>query len=45
MELSFSQTFFDINKFPKEEGLLLFPISLSRIGNAQTAENCFLYMS
>ncbi|MCU0660352.1 MAG: hypothetical protein MUD00_01935 [Candidatus Pacebacteria bacterium] len=29
--------FFDINKFPKEEGILLFPISMSRISNSQTA--------
>jgi hypothetical protein len=35
---------FDINKFPKQEGLLVFGISMSRIGNAQSAKKCFEYM-
>lgn len=35
---------YDINKFPKQPGLLLFPISLSRIRNAQSAEACFAYL-
>lgn len=33
-------TFFDINKFPQEKGLLVFPISMARISNRQNAENC-----
>ena len=32
---------FDINKFPKKPGLILMPISISRISNAQSAEKCF----
>lgn len=36
--------FFDINKLPPVEGLLVFPISMSRISNAQSAENCWEYM-
>lgn len=36
--------FFDINKLPKQEGLLVFGISMSRIGNAQSAKKCFEYM-
>ncbi len=32
--------FFDINKLPPEKGLLLFPISMSRIQNRQNAANC-----
>lgn len=35
---------FDINKVPKEAGLLMFGISLSRISNSQSAEKCFEYM-
>ncbi len=34
-----SNTFFDINKLPLEKGLLLFPISMSRIRNRQSAES------
>jgi hypothetical protein len=33
-------TFFDINTFPKEWGLILFPISMSRITNSQNAQSC-----
>ena len=36
--------FFDINKLPQKEGLLVFGISMSRIGNAQGAGKCFGYM-
>jgi len=36
--------FFDIKRMPKQEGILLFAISLSRIGNAQSAKNCFEQM-
>lgn len=35
---------FDINKMPQKEGLLVFGISMSRIGNAQSAKKCFEYM-
>lgn len=37
-------TFFDINKLPKEEGLLLFPISMSRIANSQDPAACLKYI-
>lgn len=37
-------TFFDINTFPTDEGLLLFGISMNRIGNIQSAEKCFEYV-
>lgn len=33
--------FFDINQLPKEEGILFWGISMNRIGNAQSPENCF----
>ena len=36
--------FFDINKLPPEEGILVFPISMSRISNAQSAKDCWEYM-
>jgi len=36
--------FFDINKLPKKEGILVFGISMSRIGNEQSAKKCFRYM-
>lgn len=36
--------FYDINKFPTEEGILLFPISMSRISNSQNAEIYFSYI-
>ena len=36
--------FFDINKLPPEEGILVFPISMSRISNSQNAKNCWEYM-
>ena len=35
---------FDINKLPAEPGILLFPISMSRISNAQSAQSCFEYI-
>ena len=34
---------FDINKLPAEEGILLFPISMSKISNSQSAKECFKY--
>jgi hypothetical protein len=36
--------FFDINKLPPEEGILVFPISMSRISNAQSAKKCWEYL-
>lgn len=30
----------DINRFPKDWGIVVFPISMSRIGNAQSPERC-----
>ena len=36
--------FFGINKFPKDWGLILFPISMSRITNGQNAKNCLEYL-
>jgi ATP-dependent Lon protease len=32
--------FFDINKFPAEKGLLIFPISMSRIATGQSPQEC-----
>lgn len=32
--------YFDINKFPKNWGTIVFPISMSRIGNAQSPQEC-----
>lgn len=32
--------YFDINKFPKDWGIIVFPISMSRIGNAQSPKEC-----
>ncbi|HLD15281.1 MAG TPA: hypothetical protein VJB94_01750 [Candidatus Nanoarchaeia archaeon] len=36
--------FFDINKLPPEDGILVFPISMSRISNAQNAKKCWEYV-
>ena len=36
--------FFDINKFPAKEGMLIFGISMSKIPNSQTAKRCFEYI-
>ena len=36
--------FYDLNKMPQQEGLLVFGVSMSRIGNAQSARKCFDYM-
>ena len=36
--------FYDINKFPAEEGILVFPISISKISNSQSAKKCFDYV-
>src|SRR4051812_42231667 len=32
--------FFDINKLPAEKGLLLFGLSMNKLGNRQNAEKC-----
>lgn len=42
-----SGRFFDINKLPKDYGILVFPISISRAenNNGQTPEQCFDYLS
>lgn len=32
--------YFDINKFPKDWGIIVLPISMSRIGNAQSPQAC-----
>ncbi len=36
--------FFDINKLPATWGILVFPISMSRIENSQSASSCFEYI-
>jgi hypothetical protein len=36
--------FHNINQLPKQPGLLIFPISMSKIGNVQSAENCLKYI-
>ena len=35
-----TNTFFDINKLPQEKGLLLFGLSMNKLQNRQSAENC-----
>jgi hypothetical protein len=36
--------FFDINKFPPKEGMLIFGISMSQVSNIQSATRCFSYI-
>ncbi|MDA3779184.1 MAG: hypothetical protein PF487_02960 [Bacteroidales bacterium] len=36
---------FDINKLPPEEGLLILPISISRISNSQNAKKCLDFVN
>jgi len=36
--------FFDINKFPAKEGLVIFPISMSRISNSQSGDIYYNYV-
>lgn len=36
--------FFDINKFPSDEGIIVFPVSMSLISTAQTAQKCWEYL-
>lgn len=38
------QTFFDINKLPIKEWILVFPISMSKISNSQSAKKCWDYV-
>ena len=33
--------FFDLNKFPSQEGIIFFGISMSKISNTQDAKSCF----
>ena len=33
-------TYFDFNKFPKNWGIIVMPISMSRIGNTQSPQAC-----
>jgi len=35
--------FYDISVMPKQEGIIIFPISISRISNIQSAKKCFEY--
>lgn len=44
MKKDLTNQFFDINKLPKERGLLIFPISMSRIGTGQSAEKCLKFI-
>lgn len=44
MKKEFTNKFFDINKLPLEEGILVFPISMSRISNAQNSKKCWEYL-
>lgn len=36
--------YFDINKFPQDWGMIVFPISMSRIGNAQSPTECIEWL-
>ncbi len=36
--------FFDINKFPSQSGIIVFPISMSKISNSQSAKSCLEYI-
>jgi len=45
MKPDLTNKFFDINKLPAEPGILVFPISMSLIGNKQSHQKCFEYMS
>jgi hypothetical protein len=46
MQVDSKNTFYDINKLPKNYGILVFPISISRTENksGQTAEECLEYI-
>lgn len=43
MELE-NDEFFDINKFPAKHGMIVFPISMSRIYNSQSGDKYFEYL-
>ena len=46
MTKDLTNQFFDINKFPAEEGMLVFPISMSRISNeSQNAKKYWEYVN
>jgi len=44
MKHKLTNKFFDINKLPAEEGILVFPISMSKISNAQDAKHCLEHL-
>ena len=45
MKKEFSNNkFYDINKLPTTEGIFFLGISMSRIGNEQSAKKCFEYL-
>lgn len=44
MQAPAKNEFFDINKLSPEEGIIVFPISMSRISTSQTAEKCWEYL-
>ncbi len=39
-----NNVFYDINKFPAEKGVLVFPISISRIQTGQNSQKCLEYI-
>ncbi len=39
-----NDNFFDINKFPAKHGMIVFPISMSRIYNSQSGDKYFEYL-
>lgn len=45
MPASSQNIFRDVNEFPHKERMLVFNISMNRIANAQSAPNCFEYLS
>lgn len=44
MELTTTDKLFDINKLPAQEWIIVFPISMSKISNIQSAKNCWEYI-
>lgn len=44
MAMDEKNTFHDINQLPQDEGLLIFGISMNRVGNTQSPEKCFEYL-
>jgi len=45
MEKNNQNKIFDFNKFPAKEGLVIFPISMSRISNSQSGEKYFEFIN